>query len=229
MEQLDLDINNYNINDLERFFQINPKSTYSESDIELKEYHIREKLLSSGHIDKRFKRDLIEFLELAKNWLIFVKCRKGGLAAPTTIPDNYKLDKLETPISKEVEPRTGEIITRTDTQFVYSNNSDFFPGKLNQLNTRILTKSLNVDTRFRDNIYSTQSSDFSIQMPIKFNKVVSMSLSSLELPVSVLMAFLILNEKVEYISNIHYINYILICLQCYHLPRGHLIPSNFVF
>ena len=75
------------------FNQINPKSTYSESDIELKEYHIREKLLSSGHIDKRFKRDLIEFLELAKNWLIFVKCRKGGLAAPTTIPDNYKFKK----------------------------------------------------------------------------------------------------------------------------------------
>ena len=184
MEQLDLDINNYNINDLERFFQINPRAKYSESDIELKEYNIREKLLSSGHIDKRFKRDLIEFLELAKNWLIFVKCRKGELAKPTTIPDNYKLDTMDTPISKEVEPRTNELINREETQFVHSSNSDFFPGKLNQLNTRILTKSLNIDTRFRDNLYSTQSSDFSIQMPIKFNKVVSMSLSSLELPVS---------------------------------------------
>ena len=184
MDQLDLDINNYNINDLERFFQINPNGKCSESDIELKEYNIREKLLASGHIDKRFKRDLIEFLELAKNWLIFVKCRKGDLAKPTTIPDNYKLDTMDTPISKEVEPRTNELINREETQFVHSSNSDFFPGKLNQLNTRILTKSLNIDTRFRDNLYSTQSSDFSIQMPIKFNKVVSMSLSSLELPVS---------------------------------------------
>jgi hypothetical protein len=184
MEQLDLDINNYNINDLERFFQIKPNTKYSESDIELKEYNIREKLLSSGHIDKRFKRNLIEFLELAKNWLIFVKCRKGDLAKPTSIPDNYKLDTLDTPISKEVESRTNELIKREDTQYVYSNNSDFFPGKLNQLNTRIITKNLNIDTRFRDNLYSTQSSDFSIQMPIKFNKVVSMSLSSLELPVS---------------------------------------------
>jgi hypothetical protein len=184
MEQLDLDINNYNINDLERFFQIRPNTKYSESDIELKEYNIREKLLSSGHIDKRFKRNLIEFLELAKNWLIFVKCRKGDLTKPTSIPDNYKLDTLDTPISKEVESRTNELIKREDTQYVYSNNSDFFPGKLNQLNTRIITKNLNIDTRFRDNLYSTQSSDFSIQMPIKFNKVVSMCLSSLELPVS---------------------------------------------
>mgnify|MGYP000969121304 FL=1 len=184
MEQLDLDINNYNINDLERFFQINPNTKYNEGDIELKEYNIREKLLSSGHIDKRFKRDLIEFLELAKNWLIFVKCRKGDLAKPTTVPSNYKLDTMDTPVSKEVEPRTNELINREDTQFVHSSNSEFFPGKLNQLNTRILTKSLNIDTRFRDNLYSTQSSDFSIQMPIKFNKVVSMNLSSLELPVS---------------------------------------------
>jgi len=184
MDQLDLDINNYNIKDLERFFQINPNGKYSESDIELKEYNIREKLLASGHIDKRFKRDLIEFLELAKNWLIFVKCRKGNLAKPTTVPDNYKLDTMDTPVSKEIEPRTNELINREETQFVHSSNSDFFPGKLNQLNTRILTKSLNIDTRFRDNLYSTQSSDFSIQMPIKFNKVVSMSLSSLELPVS---------------------------------------------
>lgn len=184
MEQLDLDINNYNINDLERFFQIKSNTKYTEGDIELKEYNIREKLLSSGHIDKRYKRDLIEFLELAKNWLIFVKCRKGNFNGPTSIPDNYKLDKLDTPLSKEVEPRTNELIERPDTQFVYSNNSDFFPGKLNQLNTRVITKSLNIDTRFRNNLYSTQSSDFSIQMPIKFNKVVSMSLSSLELPVS---------------------------------------------
>ena len=48
----------------------------------------------------------------------------------------------------------------------------------------ILTIDLNIDTRFRENLHSTQSSDFQIQMPIKFNKVVSMSLSSLELPVS---------------------------------------------
>jgi hypothetical protein len=184
MDQLDLDINNYNINDLERFFQINSNSKYTEGDIELKEYNIREKLLSSGHINKRFKRDLIEFLELAKNWLIFVKCRKGDLAKPTTVPGNYKLDTMDTPISKEVEPRTNELINREDTQFVHSSNSEFFPGKLNQLNTRIITKSLNIDTRFRDNLYNTQSSDFSIQMPIKFNKVVSMNLSSLELPVS---------------------------------------------
>ena len=37
MENLDLDINNYNIRDLETFFKLKPNSKYSAGDIELKE------------------------------------------------------------------------------------------------------------------------------------------------------------------------------------------------
>jgi len=72
---LDLDINNYTIKDLERFFQINPNKKYNASDIELKEAELREVLLKTGHIDKKFKRDLIVFLETAKEWLITVNVK----------------------------------------------------------------------------------------------------------------------------------------------------------
>ena len=63
MDGLDLDINNYTIKDLERFFQIAPNKKYSAADIELKEAQLKEVLLSTGHIDKKFKRDLIMFLD----------------------------------------------------------------------------------------------------------------------------------------------------------------------
>ena len=183
MDNLDLDINNYSIKDIEKFFRFSTKTKYNAKDIEEREYEIREQLLSSGHINKRFKRDLIEFLTLAKNWLIHVKCNNTN-NQPTTIPKNYKLDNLDTPISKEPISRTEEIINRTDTQFVHSQNSEYFPGTINPLNTRVITKCLNIDTRFRENIYSTQSSDFTINLPIKFNKVVSMQLSSIEIPIA---------------------------------------------
>lgn len=185
MENLDLDINNYTLKDLERFFKLKPNVKYTASDIELKEYSIREQLLTSGHINKRFKRELIEFLTLARQWLTFVKCNTTDIKyQPTTIPKDYKLDKLDTPLSKPPNPRTDELVNRPDTQFIYSNNSDFFPGSLNPLNTRIITKCLNIDTKFRENLYTTQSSDFTVQLPDKLNKVVSMQLSSLELPIS---------------------------------------------
>ena len=183
MDNLDLDINNYTIKDLERFFKISPSSQYTAADIEKKEYRIREQLLESGHINKRFKRDLIEFLQLAKEWLIFVKC-PAHRQQPTSIPKNYKLDTMDTPRSAEAQSRAEDIITRPETQFVYANNSEFFPGSMNPLNTRVITKCINIDTRFRSDLYTTQSSDFVIQLPVKFTKVVSMQLSSLELPIA---------------------------------------------
>jgi hypothetical protein len=179
---LDLDIGNYSIKDIERFFQLKPRLKYSAADIEQKEYQIREQLLSSGHINKKFKRDLIDFLELAKNWLIYVKCPSAR--QPSVIPKNYKLDTMDTPRSAAVPNRTDELIKRSDTHYINSQPSDFFPGIINPLNTRIITKCLNIDTRFRDNIHGTLSSDFLIQLPQKFTKVVSMQLAALEMPIS---------------------------------------------
>jgi hypothetical protein len=184
MDNLDLDINNYTILDIEKFFQLKPKSKYTAADIEQKEYKIREQLLKSGHINKRFKTDLIEFLTKAKQWLTLVKCNTTAKEnQPTTIPKNYKLDTLDTPISKEPSARTEELVNRPERQFIYTNPSEFFPGTLNPLTTRVITKTLNIDTRFRDSLYTTQSSDFIMNIPNKLNKVVSMQLSSIELPI----------------------------------------------
>jgi hypothetical protein len=184
MDNLDLDISNYTILDIEKFFKLKPKSKYTAADIEEREYQIREQLLNSGHINKRFKTDLIEFLTRAKQWLILVKCSETAKEnKPTSIPKNYKLDSLDTPLSKEPPARTEELITRPERQFIYTNPSEFFPGTLNPLNTRVITKTLNIDTRFRDSLYTTQSSDFNMNIPNKLNKVVSMQLSSIELPI----------------------------------------------
>ncbi len=183
MENLDLDIKNYNIYDIEKFFKLKPNSKYTSTDVELNEYKIREQLLNSGHINKRFKRDLIEFLTTAKQWIISVNCKTD--IPPTSIPKNYKLDTIEP--KNMIDPsysRDVDIINRPDTNFTYTNNTQFLPGKMNPINTRTITKCINIDTRFRDNIHSTQCSDFIVQIPTKFNKVVSMELSAIELPIS---------------------------------------------
>jgi hypothetical protein len=181
----DLDITNYSIKDLEQFFKLKPPK-YTAQDVELKEYKIRETLLASGNIDKRFKTGLIEFLSAAKDLLIYRKLEKtDNHNQPfTTIPKNYKLDPyVETPKLKNAENRESELLKRPETQFVYTNTSDYFPGTLNPLNTRVITKCINIDTRFRDNLTTGQCSDFTIQLPVKLNKVVSMQLASIEFPV----------------------------------------------
>jgi hypothetical protein len=109
MDGLDLDINNYTIKDLEQFFKIDASNkAYTAADIELREAEIRETLLSSGHIDKKFKRELIMFLETAKDWLIVAKCKKE-----TSIKPYRNAAKTEQyPASREAMPRTEELMVR---------------------------------------------------------------------------------------------------------------------
>jgi len=181
MDELDLNINNYTMTDLESFFQLKPNVVYNAATIEEKEVQIREILISSqGKMDKRFKKDVLDFLTLARDWLIFVKCRPPK--QPTTIPANHRIDNtqytnLEIPRSDELQPVKPNNIPLT-------HNVEFVKGSLNPLNNRIITKCLNIDTRFRKDILKTQSSDFVLQLPTNINKVVSMTLSSFELPVT---------------------------------------------
>ena len=183
MTDLDLNINNYTITDIETFFKLNPKSNYSASDVELREYEIREQLLKSGNINKRMKTDLMDFLKEAKEWLIETKCIP--LRKPTTIPKNAKLDTLNIPetIQKTIT-REPELIERPITKYIQTHNSEYLPGNMNPLTTQTITKCLTIDTRFRSNLYNTSSSDFNIQLPLKLHKVVSMQISSIELPIT---------------------------------------------
>ena len=109
MENLDLDITNYSIKDITKFFKLKEKSTYKVEEIELRENEIRQQLLNSGHINKRFKKDLIDFLNKAKNWLIQVKTEKQN-DKPTSIPTNYKLDTINNPVYLAPHPKQENII-----------------------------------------------------------------------------------------------------------------------
>ena len=179
MAAMDLNINNYSITDLENFFKVRP-STYTSADVEQREYEIREQLLSSGHINKKLKRDLNMFLNEVKMRLIQALPQEPP---PTTVPKNAILDKDQLPRSTELATsRVPIIIERPPTNYINVQTSDFYQGTMNPLATRTITKYITVDTRFRDRYCETHSSDFMINLPSRINKVVSMQLTSLELP-----------------------------------------------
>ena len=182
MDNFDFDIHNYSITDIETFLKL--KKQYTISDVEVNVSTIRTQLLNTTHIDKKYKRDLILFLDSAKKILIQTKFNNESLK-PTTLSKNDPLDKTNFPYQKPSLPylREGDLIARENLQFIHTKSEDFVPGILNPLTTRTIIKCLTIDTRFRDNISNTQSSDFTIQLPFKLNKVVSTELISFELPV----------------------------------------------
>ena len=179
--ELDLDIENYNIKDIEKFFRFPQNSSYTANDVELRENEIREQLLKSGHINKRLKGGLITFLTLAKQWLINAKC-VNTKTPPTKIPKNYRLDTVDFPRSKDAMSREEELNTKPPTQFIYTNNGEFYPGIINPLDKRIVTKNICVDTIFRQNHNSTKSTDFVYTMPKEIKNVSSMQITSFEFP-----------------------------------------------
>ena len=175
---LDLDIRNYSIKDLEKFFRLKPG--YKVSDVEYKEAKMRELLLKSGHVSKEYKTDLIEFLTKSKEWIIFVKC--GPAKKQTTLPFEPRLDKTE--YNEPAGKKEDELVVRPSTNYINTFPSEYYAGTLNPLATRTIKRCLTIDTRFRDNFYATQSSDFTFQLPVKLNKVVSMQMSSVEIPIA---------------------------------------------
>jgi len=184
MSDLDLDIGNYTIKDLEAFFKFKPNTKYTASEIELRETEIREQLLRSKTVNKRMQRDLILFLTAAKEWLTAARC-SDEKRAPTSLPPNPRLDNIDYPRApRRSEPQTDDLIQRKDAPYTNTFNQEYYTGWMNPLVTKTLTRCLTVDTRFRDNYYTTSSSDFMLQLPMKISKAVSMQLSSFEFPVS---------------------------------------------
>ena len=57
-------------------------------------------------------------------------------------------------------------------------------GYMNPINVRTIEQSLNIDSRFRKNYYSTPSTNFSITLPEPQKNVVKMSVDSVEFPLS---------------------------------------------
>ena len=196
MSSLDLDIHHYSISDMEQLFKLKSNIKYTSSEIELRESEIRTQLLSSGHIDKRLKRDLIFFLTNVKQNLIRVKCTDKPplttLTPPLDVYPNYPVLEnapVYSPFvkSENTKPisipniRADEILSNSQTSFTYTQNSDFLPGVMNPLTTRTLSRFVSVDTRFRDSPYATLSSDFTLHLPNRILKVVSLELSSFEI------------------------------------------------
>ena len=178
MNTLDLDIQNYEIPDLERFFRLDTSLMYDAADVELKENEIRTLLMSSGHIEKHMKRDLISFLEEGKQRLI----DNIPKTEPSTIRKQRQIDPTpEYPKYLPPPSREETIIYPPQKPIAYSQPTSYVPGVMNPVDRRTLSRCMSIDTRFRQNPYQTSSSDFPLTIPNKIQKTLSIDCTSFEI------------------------------------------------
>ena len=172
----DLNINNYSFQELEELFEL-PKK-YDTSIIEIKETKLRQNIINYTNINQSTKNNTLSFIKEVKNKLLesINKFSSENLAK-----NYYNIDK-SLHNSETVSAGSTQIIKQPITPYAQSMPSEFYQGTINPLSKRILRKNINIDTRFRENYYTTLSSNFHVDLPIRLNQVVSLQLAAMELP-----------------------------------------------
>jgi len=198
----DFNIQNYSLDDLQHFFKLS--SSYSISDVEKKEVEIR--LLLDAHIPSSHKRDFILFLTEGKNELI------KNIPQPKPLPEKQSYPKYIPPPSRQEN-----VIIPPQTPFVYTQNSDYFQGTLNPIQTRTIKTCITIDSRFRT--FPSSSSEFTISLPNKLSHVLSLECCSFEI-----QSESIPNISVSLGNHYFFMNIITIDKEYPHifiLPNGH--------
>lgn len=173
----DLDIDNYEIQDLEQFFHLDKNGIYSLKELNEKTMTLQTNLHDKIS-DRTFMKKMLSFIDVAKDVLIEnLKTNKIIAAGPTFLMDQRPESTLNT-VTNFIQP-------------INTFPTDTAPGVLNRLRRRTNFVSLSFNTFFRDET-SVSSTDCFFSLPYQLKNVVSMKLLSIELPETI---YLLSNEK----------------------------------
>ena len=163
MENLNLNIQQYIISDLENIFSL----PYNYTNETLQESITKFKnLVKSASLGESKKKDIYQFLEKAKMKLSNI----SGSSNISSVPPN-----VSEPSNIIIEP------------FVSSHEASSHGVRtpIVKREEKIMTKTINVDSRFRDDYSNNDSNNFTFDLEDDSeNKVVSMSVTSIDLPLS---------------------------------------------
>jgi hypothetical protein len=187
----DLNIEHYQVHELESLLKL--KKPYDFNDIKSCCQHVQTNLTEDNHLGEDKRNNIFLFLENVSNRLL--SSLNQGRSKPTNstardtnigVPFEHRKNDIyeqgnniiiENPTRKEAK-----YLKAMDGRLIDSN--DVPPGLLNPIKFRTIKRAINIDTRFRRNYYNTSSTDIQLTLPTKINKVVSMRLSSLEIPLT---------------------------------------------
>ena len=180
----DLTIDNYNINELREMFEL--PENYDKNMIDSKESKMLDNIIKNKNINEEKKLQIITFLLKAKNILKdHVSENKNEMVIVSKQNSAYNK-----PNSTKEELPTTELLS-SDDHMVQVRSPDGLPpdptfvrGVLNPLRKRTISRTITIDTRFRENYFNSAATNFNIQLPMILENVLSIQLSSIEMPTS---------------------------------------------
>ena len=174
----DLNIDNYTKDELIEMFEL--PSNFDRNIIEIKEAKLKDNIINNREINKETQIKTLNFILKAKN-IILNDSQKQKNNLEEKIEEAF-FNSKHLKSSKLEDVQQHMIQERDSKPHFLSQPSEFYQGIINPLKKRILKKSLNIDSKFRENYYTSSASNFNFNLPIVMNDVLEMNLSAIELP-----------------------------------------------
>ena len=178
----DLNINNYTRDELIEMFEL--PSNFDKNILEMKESKLRESIVNNKEINKDTQSKTLDFLIKAKKQILNTLQKESG-ALQEKLDTIYNINRDLGPSNlSKLENKQYQIQERPVYPYVFTSAEDTITGIINPLAKSTITKNLNIDSRFRDNYFTSSSTNFNFKLPANFNNVVKMELAAIELPTS---------------------------------------------
>ena len=174
----DLNIDNYSVSELIEMFGL--PNNFNKNMIENKEINLRNSILNNTEINKQTKEDTLNFVIKAKN-IILNNTKNNKNELEEKIKDFYN-SSYELKSSKIDEQQDHMVQVRPKKPYLSSRPSEFFQGIINPIKKTTIKKNINIDSRFRDNYYTTSSTNFNVKLNMNMYNILQMQLSAIELP-----------------------------------------------
>ena len=188
MDNFDLNINNYSLKELEEILTLLPN--YNEDDISCNKDKICKKIMNDTTLSFEAKVKLGDFFEGVSNML--GKVLSSPYMKKDTHSDVYDFRELKNTMIKNAnnmiidDPYSAHNILMDKNNNPGKNIDDYgtIRGVINPLLTNTILRGVSIDSRFRDNYYTTKSTDLHINLPFRLDNVISYRVVSITLPLT---------------------------------------------
>jgi hypothetical protein len=182
----DLNIKNYTVQELEELLTLG--NNYKVEDIGYKKDKLCMKIMNDGTLPFEMKAKIGEFFETASQML----CKVVN-SSSKTVADSYDEVSSFSDLKNTMMNNTNNLVI--SDPYGAHNIIPKKPGKtidkygaergaLNPISTNTILKGVSVDSRFRENYYTTKSTELNINLPFRLENVVSYRIVGITLPLT---------------------------------------------
>ena len=176
---MDLNPENYNLNEISEFFNLKPNHTFTEINDSFRRKHNEATL--SNNLSRPQKDEMCSFYEQLKNKLVLHLARSN-------VPHNdFNKGPQRAIVGDKIDDHVDTVINSA-VLYPSGTSKEISAGIMNPIERNILKNVIHFDTRFKQNYVIESTSEkckntkFSFNMPTGFKNVISVKLSSFELP-----------------------------------------------